>query len=294
MRNNVLNLPNLSIEKQRGRNYTKKSRKHPAKMNTTIAEWAIQKYTREGDWVLDPMSGIGTVPVEAGWLGRCAVGIEYEHEWYDELTKNLCRVMQTPTVHMNSYLGDCRYLIPLTDEGPYDLIMFSPPYGNVISSRVKDEGGHAVKLLQKIRKEEGMWPVPREVLRKYAKQWRQDVHEGKEEGKYSLDPDNIGNMRPDDYREAMLDIYKACLNVIEPGGHMALVTRNNCKEWKQVRFDMETIDLCQQAGWIFKERWYAPIYRYSFWTNNYKKRCEAKGLHDVVPKYDDILVFEVP
>jgi predicted RNA methylase len=293
MRNNLLNLPNLSIEKQRGSNYTKKSRKHPAKMYVPIATWAIEKYTKEGDWVLDPMAGIGTVPIEAGWLGRCGTGIEYEPEWCDEMVKNMKKV---PTLHglvkMNAYVGDCKYLISYIQqyEGPYELVMFSPPYGPLLTSKKHDEGVHAVKLLQKIRDEAGCWPVPQEVLRKKAKEWRADPPEGK----YSKDPDNVGNLNQAEYEEAMVEIYKECLQVVEMDGHMVLVTRNPCKNWQQVRLDMLTIDLAQRAGWIFKERWYSPVYRYSFWINQYKKKCEEKGLYDVVPKYDDILVFEVP
>ena len=193
MRNNILNLPNQSIEKQRGNNYTKKSRKHPAKLYVPIATWAIEKYTKEGDWVLDPMAGIGTVPVEAGWLGRSATGIEYEKEWFDEMHKNLRKI---PRLHglirLNEYLGDCKYMIPLIQqyEGPYDLILFSPPYGPLLTSAKHDEGVHAVKLLQKIRDEVGVWPVPREVLRAKAKEWREDPPEGK----YSKDPANVGNL----------------------------------------------------------------------------------------------------
>jgi len=287
-----IKLPNLSIEKQRPpERYTKHSRKHPAKMYTPIAQWCIEKYTKPKDWVLDPMAGIGTVVVEALWMDRYAVGMEYEKEWYDELVKNVGKAPVFPTYYRDRfhYMGDSRYVSIVVDEEPFDMVMLSPPYGPVISNKKKHEGVHATALLQKIRKEEGEWPVSKETLRKYANEWRAE----QPEGKYSQDPDNVGNMDMADYEAAMIEIYQECLKVVTEDGVMVLVTRNPCKDWKQIPLDMMTIDMAQKAGWIYKERWYAPIYRYSFWINKYKQQCEAKGLKGVVPEYDDILVFEV-
>jgi tRNA G10 N-methylase Trm11 len=292
MQDCAINLANLSIEKQRPpERYTQKSRKHPAKMYVPIARWCIERYTKPSDWVLDVMAGIGTVPVEAAWLERNAIGLEYESEWYNEMHKNLEKVPQGKRRWTNAYLGDAKYAGTIIDEGePFNLIMFSPPYGPLLTSKKHDEGVHAVKLLQKVREEADVWPVPKEVLYEAAKKWRADPPEGK----YSKDPDNVGNLNKHEYELAMLDIYHECLHMVEAQGHMVLVTRNPCKDWAQVPLDMMTIDMCQQVGWVFKERWESPIYRYSFWINKYKQKCEAKGLYDVVPKHDDVLVFELP
>lgn len=287
-----IKLPNLSIEKQRPpERYTKHSRKHPAKMYTPIAQWCIEKYTKPGDWILDPMAGIGTVPIEAAWMGRSAIGVEYEEEWFTEFGKNIRKAEITMDMKVAAYIGDARYMSTfITEEGPFDMIMFSPPYGPVISHKRKHEGVHASALLKKIRDEEGEWPVSKETLRRYANEWRRDHPEGH----YSQDPDNVGNMSTEDYETAMIEIYSECIKMVKEDGVMVLVTRNPCKDWKQIPLDLMTIDMAQRAGWIYKERWYAPIYRYSYWISKYKQTCEAKGLKSVVPDYDDILVFETP
>jgi tRNA G10 N-methylase Trm11 len=61
----------------RGR-YLPASTAHPAKMLPAIAATAIERYTRPGDLVIDPICGIGTTLVEGMHLGRDAAGVEYE------------------------------------------------------------------------------------------------------------------------------------------------------------------------------------------------------------------------
>ena len=50
--------------------------KYPAKFIPEIPRWAIEKFSKEGDLVLDPFNGSGTTVTEALILGRNAVGID--------------------------------------------------------------------------------------------------------------------------------------------------------------------------------------------------------------------------
>ena len=50
-------------------------------MLPAIAATAITRYTVPGDLVADPMCGIGTTLVEAAYLGRDGLGVEYEARW---------------------------------------------------------------------------------------------------------------------------------------------------------------------------------------------------------------------
>ena len=65
---------------RRGR-YLPASTAHPAKMLPAIAATAITRYTQPGDLVADPMCGIGTTLAEALYLGRDALGVEFEGRW---------------------------------------------------------------------------------------------------------------------------------------------------------------------------------------------------------------------
>lgn len=46
---------------------------YPAKFIPHVVRYAIEKYTRPGDWVFDPFAGYGTVAIEASLTGRNAV-----------------------------------------------------------------------------------------------------------------------------------------------------------------------------------------------------------------------------
>jgi len=46
---------------------------YPAKFIPQVVRYAIEKYTREGDWVFDPFAGYGTVAIEASLTNRNAI-----------------------------------------------------------------------------------------------------------------------------------------------------------------------------------------------------------------------------
>lgn len=54
---------------------------HPAPMAKWIAQWAINAYSKSGDYVLDPMCGSGTTGVEAIKLGRLFLGFDANEEY---------------------------------------------------------------------------------------------------------------------------------------------------------------------------------------------------------------------
>jgi RMKL-like, methyltransferase domain len=46
---------------------------YQGKLKPAIAHFLVSKFTRPGDMVLDPMSGVGTIPLEARIQGRHAI-----------------------------------------------------------------------------------------------------------------------------------------------------------------------------------------------------------------------------
>ena len=64
--------------------------KYPCKFIPQIPRWAILKYTKPRDWVLDPFAGSGTTLVEAVLNNRNAVGIDF-----DKFSQFLCEVKTT-------------------------------------------------------------------------------------------------------------------------------------------------------------------------------------------------------
>ena len=133
---------------QRAGRYLEISGNHPAKMLPAIAQRAITTYTQPGDITLDPMCGIGTTLVEAIYLGRDAVGVEYEQPWADLARANveLAR-SKGATGHAEVFTGDARYLETTVDpalQGLVALVVTSPPYGASLHGQVRARPGQGV------------------------------------------------------------------------------------------------------------------------------------------------------
>jgi DNA modification methylase len=83
---------------------------------------------------------------------------------------------------------------------------------------------------------------------------------------------NIGELRGQTYLEAMALVFGQCFAVLKPGGVMCLVVGNVVRGGELVRLDLDTIRLCQAAGFTLRERWYRRKQRLSFWRQLHKVR----------------------
>jgi len=105
---------------------------HPAKFNVCLVEFLVNKYSREGDTILDPMAGTGILGVIAALHGRNAVQVEVEPRFYDWMEKARENVEKLPTLThkgwIRNILGDSRSLAQLLEQA--DVIITSPPYTN--------------------------------------------------------------------------------------------------------------------------------------------------------------------
>ncbi len=72
------------------RKHTHAIHRYPAKFFPELPRWAIKKYTKPRDWVLDPFTGSGTVNLESMLLDRNSVGIDV-----DPFARFLTRVKTT-------------------------------------------------------------------------------------------------------------------------------------------------------------------------------------------------------
>jgi DNA modification methylase len=144
--------------------------------------------------------------------------------------------------------------------GEIDKIITSPPY----------EGSEIVPGMQTVRRE-GLSLTRPEAGEGYNRQ----------------NPDNIGNLKQDTYLQAMLQVYRSCFSVLKSGGLMILVTKNFIRNKQVIRLDLDTIKLCEQAGFSFVHRRHRKLPAQSFWRIIYYQK------HPDVPVIDkeDILVF---
>ncbi len=105
---------------------------HPAKANTKLLEFLVEKFTEEGDTVLDPMAGSGSTGVVAALRGRNAVQVELEPKYYEWMEKARENVEKHPTLTPKGWIknicGDARRLSELLSQS--DVAITSPPYTN--------------------------------------------------------------------------------------------------------------------------------------------------------------------
>jgi len=93
----------------------------------------ILKYTREGETVLDQMSGSGTTMIECKLLGRNGIAVDINEEAImialDRLDFNT--LAKLPHSKIRTFVGDARNLDKIEDNS-IDLIATHPPYVSII------------------------------------------------------------------------------------------------------------------------------------------------------------------
>ena len=108
-------------------------------------------------------------------------------------------------------------------------------------------------------------------------------------GRYKTENlENIGNLKSDNYLSAMAQVYRQCYKVLKDRGLLVLVTKNFIRNKKIIRLDLDTIKLCENAGFALKERLKRKLTQQSFWrTIYYQKYPDAPKI-----EFEDVLVFE--
>src|SRR5271166_1981680 len=271
--------PPLSVwaRAQRHGRYLPASMAHPGKMLPAIAATAITRYTAPGDLVADPMCGIGTTLVEAAYLGRHGLGVEYEERWARLAAANIAYARRHGAAGDAEVIqGDARQLrglLPPGTAGTAALIVTSPPYGPSIHGQVKAEaragGGKVTK-------------------------W---------DNTYGTDPANLASRRLDDLLAGLAEILAAARTLLRPGGIAVVTTRPWRQRGELVDFPAAVLAAGNAAGLIPVDRCVALlaglrgsrlIARPSFFQldNTRKARAQGKPWHLIA--HEDVLVFRAP
>lgn len=255
---------------------------HPAKMHLSLQFYLIEHYTKPGDTILDPMTGSGTVLVACA-LGRNVVAVELEQKFVDmqkanwEKIKSLGSMLGYRMGEAVILQGDARNLMDFSfgflHRHKADCAIFSPPYEATIVGKDKD------KYKQMERKS------GKDKWGKYLRLGQSQFHKYTENDK---DNTNIGNLKSNNYLEAMLLVYQNCFRVLKPKGLLILVTKNFIRDKKIVRLDLDTIKLCEQAGFTLIERLKRKLTQMSFWRRTYQQKYPDAPTID----FEDVLVFQ--
>ena len=299
--------------------FVERSKDHPARMNLNLLKWIIDTYTEPEDTVLDPMAGTGSTAILAFLAGRHGVALEYEDTFYHMAEDNMEKTQRQSAREgytrpgskgwMTLIHGDARELSRLLEAT--DVIVSSPPYGNKLADAAVRDGDPArVSYRQAVdivltSPPYGKSQTGGGIFREgYTKPGEDQVTDPdlplRHSRPLSDDPRNIdnleygeadaniSNLKGETYASAMLKVYRECWKVLKPRGHMVLVTRNFIRDKQVIRLDLDTVRLCEAAGFRLLDRWYFELPTKSFWINNLRKKYPNFPEVD----YEDVLVFE--
>lgn len=101
-----------------------------------IPNQLFKRYTKKGDWILDPFSGGGTSLIEAQRLGRNAIGIELQ-ESVAKASVELLKQEKNPETKGTIIIGDSRNTNIAEKLESFGLkkvqfIIYHPPYWDII------------------------------------------------------------------------------------------------------------------------------------------------------------------
>ena len=94
------------------------------------------RYTKKGDWVLDPFAGSGTSIIEAQRMGRNSIGIELQEPILSEAFSRI-QLERNPNCKAVGFVGDSKTInmqriVSSLGIKKYQFVIFHPPYWDII------------------------------------------------------------------------------------------------------------------------------------------------------------------
>jgi DNA modification methylase len=102
-----------------------------------IPNQLLRRYTKKGDWILDPFLGSGTTLIEAQRLGRNAVGVELSKKVLDQTKKNIAKEnnqfeVKIEFVNADSSSVNLKSVLSALQIKSFQFQIFHPPYWDII------------------------------------------------------------------------------------------------------------------------------------------------------------------
>ena len=201
---------------------------HVAKANMLMVKELVEHFTNEGETILDPFAGTGTIMV-ACTINRKVIMIELEETFSDTIELNVIGLRNGKMYDMPD-ISDLITTIPETDAHAIlplpdfcDHLIFSPPY----PMGLKKKGE-----MDQTSKDLGMGHA----------------------AEYSTSMNNFTNLNPFIYHQKIEQFYKKCLDTVKVGGTMTVIIKDHMEKGKRLmQADRTERDLLRM-GWELVER----------------------------------------
>lgn len=255
--------------------FTPESLAHPAKLHLGLLHWLIERYTKPGDTIADPMAGIGSI-LYAATLQRAVIAREIEPRWLEIAHRNAAHMYHEAGLFVGLMnVGQHNAREPWDYQA--DHIIFSPPYGNEISA--KPNNNRALKLALQKKPAIG------------GKRWQSFLAHptagaiAMSTYSYGTHPAQIGHYRGPRYFQAMSEIYTQAHHSLRTGGFLILIVKDHISEGLRIHTAESTVATCQELGFALHARHQRRVFPLSLW----QRRRKEQGLP--VVEEEDVLVF---
>lgn len=259
----------------RRRLFSEKVFSHPAKLHLGLLQKLISMYTCNGETLLDPMAGTGSLMLAA---------IQRRNVILRDLQPEYVALMQVsvPSIHRASGLfngglididqADAKTL----DCPPFNHAIFSPPYGLETSG---DDPEVLRRRAERLAKNVGT-----------SRRWQQYItdpyHASFANGfRYKGGQENAGNKSGRNYWGDMRLIYARIVKLLPSGGLMILILKNHYRRGVLRDIVRETVVEVEKMGMQLVARHGRFIDNPSLW----QRRRKEQGLPIV--EIEDVLVF---
>ncbi|MGH7449781.1 MAG: DNA methyltransferase [bacterium] len=226
---------------------------HPAKFPEPFIQQFIERFTKPGERVFDPMAGTGSALVAAAACNRAAYGIELNPAFCDIIQQRFeARRADLPSAQSwqvcSGDAGVAKTYAKLPASFHY--VITSPPYWDMLRMKGAET--------QQKRKQAGLLQF------------------------YSDDKRDLGNMASyEDFLETLVKIYQRVSARLEPGRHMTIIVKNVKKKGQifPLAWDLsfrlrDDFALCREQFWCQDDQKLAPFgYRYAWVSNTFHHYC---------------------
>lgn len=226
---------------------SEKQKEHGACFPLSLAKQHIEMYTKEGDTVLDPFAGVGTTNEAAEKLNRESIGIELSEDFVEKAKADIENEDKHLIIH-----DDVRNLCEHVEPESVDLLITSPPYGNLLET------------------------IDGEFARKWKEHSTIDTVDNPDA--YSEDERDLGTFPYEQFMEEITEVFRDTFDVLKEGAYAVWVVkdyRDLDNNTPLVNFHSDIIDAAEEAGFtlwdikIYDQSDFRPLVVLGYPSTNY-------------------------